>query len=96
MFINNNNILTLVLDEDDFIFSNLKLKKVNKWYRNTEGFYAILISRHLKIKNTKFREFFRVNIDQFDFLLSLIKNEITLPPNKKPISSAEKLSIILR
>lgn len=106
MYINNNDILTLLLeeeDEEDFIFSYLKPKKKRTddmfKYRDTEGFYEVLINRHLKNNNIKFREFFRVNIQQFDFLLPMVENEITLSPsnrNKKPISPAEKLAITLR
>lgn len=55
MFINNNDILSLLLEEDeeDFIFSYLKPKKRRTddifKYHDTEGFYEVLINRHLKI-----------------------------------------------
>lgn len=84
------------------IFLSKTKKKSNRRYVQVSRyrrFYEVLINRHLKNNNIKFREFFRVNIQQFDFLLSLVENDITLPPsnrNKKPISPAEKLAITLR
>jgi hypothetical protein len=41
----------------------------------------------------KFREFSRINYDQFMFILSLIKDDIKLPPSKcvkKPIQPDKK------
>jgi hypothetical protein len=88
--INHNDILTLLSDKEDkeiFSFhlkSKKKKKKRNRLYvhisRYTEGFYELLINRHLKNNNIKFPEFFRVNIEQFDYLFSSVENEITLPP----------------
>jgi len=46
-----------------------------------------------------FREFFRINYDQFMSILSLIKDDIQLPPSKrvkKPIQPDEKLTVTLR
>lgn len=57
--------------------------------REDEGFFNVLINKHLSKNEIKFREFFRVNNDQFSFLLSLVQNELTLPPSNritKPIT----------
>lgn len=43
--------------------------------------------------------FFRLNFDQFTFILSLIKEDIELPPSnrvKRPITPDEKLAVTLR
>lgn len=44
--------------------------------RNDEGFYRILIERHLKSDEEKFRKFCRFNKMQFNFVVSLIDDEI--------------------
>jgi len=44
--------------------------------QDSEGFYEVLINRHLKNNDIKFRKFFLINYQQFDFLLSLIKNQL--------------------
>lgn len=96
---NNNILLTLLLleeEECDQIISATSLPKNRKpihevfKHRDSEGFYEILINRHLKNNNIKFREFFRLNCQQFDFVLSLIENQLVLQPTnriKKPILS---------
>lgn len=107
--LNNNNILlTLLLEEEeeeDQIIGATSLPKNRKpihemfKHRDSEGFYEILINRHLKNNNIKFREFFRLNCQQFDFLLSLVENQLVLQPTnriKKPITPAEKLAVTLR
>jgi len=106
--VNNNKIVQLLLKEEEeeekLLFSYLnpkKKKKVDILYqsRSNEGFFEILIERHLLNNEPKFREFFRVNRQQFDYLLSLVKFELTKPPSnrvKKPITAAEKLSLTLR
>ncbi|XP_060855835.1 uncharacterized protein LOC132933587 [Metopolophium dirhodum] len=43
--------------------------------------------------------FFRINHDQFEFLLLLVEKELTVQPSngvRKPISPAEKLAVTLR
>jgi len=67
--------------------------------RKTEEYFEILIRRQLIRNETKFREFFRVNKYQFDFLLSLVEVQLTIMPSnrvKKPITTAEKLALTLR
>ena len=106
--LNNNNILlTLMLEEeeeDTIILANSlpkKRKPIDEMFKlwDSEGFYEVLINRHLKNNDIKFREFFRINDQQFDFLLSLIENQLILEPTnrvKKPITPAEKLAVTLR
>lgn len=67
--------------------------------RESEGYFNILINRHLFENDIKFREFFRINHEEFNFLLSLIEVELTKLPSmrvKDPISAAEKLAITIR
>jgi len=106
---NNNILLTLLLEEEeeeeDLIIGATSFPKNRKpihekfKYRDSEGFYEILINRHLKNNNIQFREFFRLNCQQFDVLISLVENQLVLQPTnriKKPITPAEKLAVTLR
>jgi len=104
---NNNLILNLIqdeLEENELLFSYLipkKRKSIDSLFLNleSEGYFNILINRHLFENDIKFREFFRINREQFNFLLSLIEVELTKLPSmrvKDPISAAEKLAITIR
>lgn len=67
--------------------------------RKIEGFYNILIEKHLFKDETKFREFFRLSYDQFNYVLNIIEDDIKSDPYnrvKQPITPAEKLSVTLR
>jgi len=87
----NNNILTLLLDEenDDMIFSDIILTKkknsTDDTFKNRagEGFFGVSINRRLKNNEIRFREFFRVNHDQFEFLSSLVAKELTAQASDK-------------
>ena len=105
--LNNNRVLLQLLEEEeeeDELFSSLhsrKRKPADSIYkfRESEGVFEILINRHLSKNETKFREFFRINHKQFDFLVSLIVVELCKEPSnriKKPITVAEKLALTLR
>jgi len=48
--------------------------------RITEGYHEILINGHLKNNEIKFRNFFRINRNQFDFILNLIRDDLILNP----------------
>ncbi|VVC43559.1 Hypothetical protein CINCED_3A017743 [Cinara cedri] len=53
-----------------------------------------LINGHLKNNEIKFREFFRINRNQFDFILNLIRDDLALNPTffiRKPITSSSTL-----
>jgi len=104
---NNNLILNLLqdeLEENELLFSYLmpkKRKSIDSLFlnRESEGYFNILINRFLFENDIKFREFFRINREQFNFLLSLIEVENTKLPSmrvKHPISAAEKLAITIR
>jgi len=88
----------------NIIFSDLVKTKRNptdKIFKNraSEGFFEILINKHLKNNEIKFRDFFQINHDQFEFLLLLVEKELTVQPSngvRKPISPAEKLAVTLR
>lgn len=107
IIINNNKIISLLLEEeedDDEICNSVIIKKrksIDNFFttRLDEGFFEVLINGHLNNNKTKFREFFRLNYDQFMFILSLINDDITLLPSKrvrKPITPEEKLAVTLR
>ena len=60
--------------------------------RKEQGCQRILIERHLLKDEYIFRKFFRVNIAQFNYILSLIETEISGKPShfiKHPITPAE-------
>ena len=81
IMLNNNKIILELLreeEEDDQLLLNTKNKKrksISNLFstRKSEGFFEKLIKGHLATDNIKFREFFRLNRRQFDFVLSLIK-----------------------
>ena len=67
--------------------------------RNVEGYSYVLIKNHLLENEETFRNFFRVNRRQFQYVLSCIGTIIEKPSCrriKKPISADEKLYVTLR
>jgi len=59
-------------EEDTIIVANSLLKNrtpIDEMFklRDSEGFYEVLINRHLKNNDIKFRKFFLINYQQFDF-----------------------------
>lgn len=67
--------------------------------RYDEGYFERLMKTHLHSDNKKFVEFFRLDIAQFDFVLSLIESDITTSStncNLYPVTPEEKLGITLR
>jgi len=51
--------------------------------RKSKGFFEKLFKGHLATDVIKFREFFRLNRQQFYFVLSLIKNQIQKTPTMR-------------
>jgi len=106
--ININNILMLILEEEeeeDNMLESLMIKKKRKstkpmfLVREQEGFYEKLIKGPLMNNEKLFREFFRLNLKQFNFVLSLEKNNISSEPYNRvqqPITPEEKLVLTLR
>ncbi|KAL1487871.1 hypothetical protein ABEB36_015521 [Hypothenemus hampei] len=67
--------------------------------REDEGFQNMLIKRHLLQDGKIFKRFFRLNIEQFNFVLGLIESDIkkhSCGLIEKPINPEEKLGITLR
>lgn len=93
-------------EDDDLILlllthNNVGKKKVNALFttRSLEGFSTILINRHLINDEEKFRLFFRLNVNQFNYVLSMIEAVVKREPYnrvRKPITPAEKLAVTLR
>ncbi|KAL4148678.1 hypothetical protein QTP88_002849 [Uroleucon formosanum] len=92
------------IDEEQAIIHHRLSKKSKQTHTNfkareSEGFFSILIEKHLWEDQTKFREFFRLSWNQFNYVLNLIEDDITSNPTnkiKKPISPAEKLVVTSR
>lgn len=67
--------------------------------RSREGCFNILVERHLIDNETRFRAYFRVSFELFNYILNFIKDDIKRRPSnrvKKPITPEEKLSLTLR
>lgn len=108
LILNNNNIICEILREEEDFEDELLLRMIPEQRnsfnsivstRKTEGFFKQLIEGHLFNNDTKFREFFRINKEQFYFILSLVKKDLTKEPTMRvpePISADEKLALTLR
>lgn len=82
-------LLTKLRDKSDEMFSK----------RNKEGCYNNLIQRRLTDNNTRFRAYFCISNELFNYILSYIREDIKRPVYnrvKKCISPEEKLSVTLR
>lgn len=68
-------------------------------FRDTEGAFEILVRRHLLSNEDKFREYFRLTPQLFDYVLHHIRNDLSYKPynrHTKPIRPEQKLCILLR
>lgn len=105
---NNSDLLSIILLEEEEEEEWLQLELLEKERcekhdifkkRAEEGYFSLLINSHLKGDEKKFREFFRLNPEQFNFVLSLIQEDIKKPGTncvKYPITAEEKLALTLR
>jgi len=104
LIVNNHIILTLLLMDEVISFSYLMSKKrktTDDIFKNrkTEGCFEILINRYLMSNQVKFREYFRINYEQLNFLLSLVEEKLYVEPTnrvKNPMLPVEKLAVTLR
>lgn len=102
------NLLKLILlqeeeeDEELMLLHHVLQKRRgihNMFLKRTEEGYCKLLIDHLKKDGKKFREFFRLNLDQFHFVLALIQDDLTKPGTNAvplPITPEEKLALTLR
>lgn len=91
------------IDDEEILVECIfqKNKKMHNIFqtRKTEGFFNVLIEKHLLRDEKKFREFFRLSCDQFVYVLNLIEDDIksnSYNRHKEPISPSEKLALTLR
>ena len=97
-------LLLQQIEEEQAIIKYVVSKNKNEVHemylaREAEGFFSVLIEKHLWRDETKFREFFRLSWDQFNYVLNLVEEDIKTNPSikiRKPISAAEKLAVTLR
>lgn len=95
------NILEDEADEELLLLANYFRNENDEMFseRSREGCFNALIQRHLIDNETRFRAYFRVSFELFNYILNYIKEDIKRRPSnriKKPISPEEKLSITLR
>ena len=67
--------------------------------RKEEGFFSVLIEKRLFRDEKNFREFFRLDREQFNYVLNLIEDDLKLNPYNRvnePISPVEKFAVTLR
>ncbi|KAL3279529.1 hypothetical protein HHI36_017038 [Cryptolaemus montrouzieri] len=67
--------------------------------RTDEGYYRILIESQLNADDEKFRGFLRLNKNQFDFVLSLIHDDLNKQSTNRVkilVSQRGKLALTLR
>ncbi|KAL4149524.1 hypothetical protein QTP88_003457 [Uroleucon formosanum] len=92
------------IEEEQAIIKYLITKNQNEVHemylaREAEGCFSVLIEKHLWRDEIKFREFFRLSWDQFNYVLNLVEEDIKTNPSikiRKPITAAEKLAVALR
>lgn len=90
-------------DDDNILLALTVCKRKRKWVhevntkRNEYGEYHHLM-KQLRGDETKFIEYFRVNITQFDSILHIIKDDIEKKNlnYRKSISAEERLAVCLR
>ncbi|KAL4090053.1 hypothetical protein QTP88_024958 [Uroleucon formosanum] len=96
------NMLLAKIEEEEMLIDQFHQKKCTIGMfkeRKEKGFFSVLIKKHLFRDVKKFREFFRLSLEQFNYVLNLIEDDIKLNQCnrvKEPISAAEKLGVILR
>ncbi|KAL4107178.1 hypothetical protein QTP88_017561 [Uroleucon formosanum] len=95
------NLLLEEIEKEEIIIEEVMTKSVNDLYltRKEEGFFSVLIEKHLFRDEKKLREFFRLRWEQFNYVLNLIEDDLKLNPYnrvKEPISPAEKFAVTLR
>nr|XP_023018037.1 uncharacterized protein LOC111507039 [Leptinotarsa decemlineata] len=103
-----NNLLQLMLiqeeeeDEEHMLLHHIfqKRRGIQNLFvkRREEGYFKLLIAL-LKTDDSKFRECFRLNLDQFHFVVALIRDDLTKPGTNAvplPITAEEKLALTLR
>lgn len=101
-----NDVLLLLLleeiEEEEILLLNCKDNaEVHPIYKQRleEGCYRILINRNLVTDDRKLREYFRLNIAQFNFILDLVRDDIKSDGShgyQYPITPEEKLALTLR
>ncbi|KAL4084776.1 hypothetical protein QTP88_027681 [Uroleucon formosanum] len=88
------------IEEEEFLIEQLLVEQSNAnehplFTSRPEGFFEILVNRHLIHDDKKFREFFRLNIDQFNYILQLIEKDITVDSSNRHPYPITALSLIV-
>lgn len=88
-------------EDDDLLlqyYLSLERASTNSIFlsRNEEGYYKILIQKHLNSDDEMFRDFCRFNKRQFKFILGVLNDELQPKTTRECINSEEKLFLTLR
>lgn len=65
-------------------------------FRNEEGYFKILIQRHLNANYEMFRDYCRFNKQQFNFFYNIVKEDLHRKTKRDCIGAEEKLFLTLR
>ncbi|CAH2017374.1 unnamed protein product [Acanthoscelides obtectus] len=88
-------------DEEVILWWSSQREDFDRLYqsRKEEGYFKILMKNHLDTNEQKFREFFRLNKEQFQFVLNIVSTDLKKKSTNTvhdPISPEEKLALALR
>lgn len=96
-------LLAEEIEEEQLVMDMYGKKRAQTHYifnlRSEEGMYNKLIVQHLREDPKKFSEFFRLFSDQFDFLVELVKDDLSKQSTNfrlYPITPEEKIAVTLR
>ena len=96
-------LLAEEIEEEQLVMDMYGKKRAQTHYifnlRSEEGMYNQLIVQHLREDPKKFSEFFRLSSDQFDFLVELVKDDLSKQSTNfrlYPITPEEKIAVTLR
>lgn len=92
--------LVIILEEEESSEEETQRNAESELFkkRKDEGAFEILVCRHLFQNENKFREYFRLTPNLFDYVLNYIKEDITLKPTNRipnPLSPEQKLCVFL-
>lgn len=99
-----NTLAMLMIEEEEAEVEMIQISQrcdANALYvnRKSEGYFATTIQNHFVNDDELFRRFFRLNRPQFNFVLSLVGDDLKRKSTNavpEPISAEQRLAVTLR